>query len=403
MTDWILTFQVSSPQARDHAIARWKKTKSALWLVAAIGKVDAQHPEATALRNAANGVASSSPAFPSAAFHSVRLQIEAGEIEGARARLDALLKEPSVRNLSAQNLLRAARMKVARDVNELALFAPRLAHVDIWNEAGSSIKDSPQFDADFVTVFNNQMSLTKMVELVNSKKLPEHLHRFVVLTAWTRAVLLGRHDVALTLSDETERVSPALKLVLRDYRAASTPEARRYSAAYALLSFPPLAPYVSIGPERMQEAKLAHDLDHWRDNWWCKPEFESPGNDSFFTGGRFGYEWNSAALQSLYRGGKAESPSFLDAAARAAAKKENQELAQLPAAPNYLAAVAVEWAKAQPKNPLVPEALHLAVMGTRWGCGDKQTEKFSKAAFQLLHRKYPQSEWTKKTKYYYGQ
>ncbi len=402
MTDWILTFQASTPEARDHAIARWKETKSTPWLVAAVGKVDAKHPDAAALRGAAEKIAAGSAGFATAAFHAVRLQIEAGQLNEARARLDVLLAASATQNPSAQNLLRAARMRVARDVNELALFAPRSARSGFEYEVVATADALPQFDADFVAVFNKQTPLAKMVELIESKKLPEHLHRSAVLAAWTRAVLLGKHEVALSLAGEAERVSPAMKFVLRDYRAAGTAETRRYIAAYAMLSFPPLTPYVWVGPERKQAAELPREMDHRLDNWWCKTADAVPVYGSPFNGYRAGYEWESQALQTLYSSGKVEAPPFLDAAILSAAEKENQELAAVPTAPNYLAAVAVEWAAAQPGNPLVPEALHLAVMASRWGCTDDETVKFSKAAFEVLHRNYPQSDWAKKTKYYYG-
>jgi len=53
------------------------------------------------------------------------------------------------------------------------------------------------------------------------------------------------------------------------------------------------------------------------------------------------------------------------------------------------------------QDPRVPEALHLAVRSTRYGCTDDNTTKFSKQAFQLLHKNYPKSEWAAKTKYWF--
>jgi len=71
----------------------------------------------------------------------------------------------------------------------------------------------------------------------------------------------------------------------------------------------------------------------------------------------------------------------------------------MPPAPEYLADRTVEWVKNNPSDPRGPEALHLAVRAVRYGCGAKAGA--SKAAFQLLHAKYPNSEWAKKTKYWY--
>ena len=59
---------------------------------------------------------------------------------------------------------------------------------------------------------------------------------------------------------------------------------------------------------------------------------------------------------------------------------------------------------------VLPEALTLRAThdgASEWGDNDagrqRAAEKtaVSKAAFELLHSRYPQSEWAKKTKYYY--
>jgi hypothetical protein len=59
------------------------------------------------------------------------------------------------------------------------------------------------------------------------------------------------------------------------------------------------------------------------------------------------------------------------------------------------------WAQRTSDDPRVPEALHLAVRATRFGCTDADTGTFSKAAFDLLHQRYPKSSWAQKTKYWY--
>ena len=38
---------------------------------------------------------------------------------------------------------------------------------------------------------------------------------------------------------------------------------------------------------------------------------------------------------------------------------------------------------------------------TCYGCADERTSALSKQAFQLLHKRYPNSTWAKKTQYYY--
>lgn len=73
----------------------------------------------------------------------------------------------------------------------------------------------------------------------------------------------------------------------------------------------------------------------------------------------------------------------------------------LTAAPSYLGEQAIDWAKKHPADPRLAEALHLTVKATRFGCADSHSGKISRAAFELLHLRYPHSEWTRKTPYWY--
>lgn len=73
----------------------------------------------------------------------------------------------------------------------------------------------------------------------------------------------------------------------------------------------------------------------------------------------------------------------------------------LGSAPTFLSREVITYAKAHPADARVPEALALAVKATRFGPKDGKTSVYSKEAFQLLHKKYPSSQWAKRTPYYY--
>src|SRR5207237_9545834 len=49
LTDWVLTFEDSSPAAATHSLEQWEKSRTLPWLVAAISKVTGQQPKAAAL------------------------------------------------------------------------------------------------------------------------------------------------------------------------------------------------------------------------------------------------------------------------------------------------------------------------------------------------------------------
>jgi hypothetical protein len=95
------------------------------------------------------------------------------------------------------------------------------------------------------------------------------------------------------------------------------------------------------------------------------------------------------------------TPAFLSVTEVAQLKEETARLADVAVAPNILAAEVLGYAKLHPDDERVPEALHLVVRSTRYGCTDTETTKWSEKSFRLLHEHYPNSEWTMKTKYYY--
>ena len=135
------------------------------------------------------------------------------------------------------------------------------------------------------------------------------------------------------------------------------------------------------------------EQDQYRDNWWCSAAVlpEASAN-----------EQTEKKQKSEYFGIPPNTiPVFLTASQRATAEKEASALAAFGATPNYICRQAVQWVTNNPNDARAPEALHLAVKTTRYGCSDKQTGRWSKAAFDLLHKQYPNSVWAKRTPYWF--
>jgi len=74
---------------------------------------------------------------------------------------------------------------------------------------------------------------------------------------------------------------------------------------------------------------------------------------------------------------------------------------KLDTAPNYLGDIVTRWARKNPNDARAPEALHLVVKATRFGCTNQESWRYSREAFQLLHRSYPASLWARQTPYWY--
>ncbi len=401
LSDWILTLQAGDEESIQYSIAKWKESRSVPWLIAALSKVDARHASAPELARGAAQIPATSPAFASAAFHLTRLDIEAGRVTQAQSRLDDLLKRyQDTLSASSLNLIRHQRMMASQTLDDFLIYSQRVPAALSWDDDGREIpaepselsadtKESqakPLFDLDATEVLNWRMPLALLKQASKSNKLPEHLRRDVVQATWLRAVLLGDHTTASTLSPKLEELIPEMKPLLANYLSSRTADAKNFSAIYAWLHFPGLEPVVDTGVGR--GANLS-EQDSYRDNWWCSSAtgvFSPLENEE----------------RSVFRARSDLTPiRFLSPAQIAAAEKEFATLRATGAAPNYISRQVVEWGMKNPTDARVPEALHLAVKTTRYGCADKETGRWSKAAYDLLHRRYPRNEWTKQTPYWF--
>jgi len=388
LSDWMFTFQADDEQARERAVHAWEETHAPLWLLAAIGKVAPTHARADAMIAEADAIDPDHPGFVTIAAHAARLEIGRSELAKARTRLDALLARRDLPR-GTVNRLRGLRMAAAESAAELARFAVRtplgVSYGFDGNELPDEVTDDPvlqayaagrpAFDADAAWILNRRLPLATWLALANDPSLDAELQRRVAIAGWVRAVLLD-HETAPAFAARAGALAPELAASIATATEAPAAE-RRFSAILLLLRQPGLGPFVRAGLGRTTPAG---DLDDFRDNWWCDAA----------NAGVVRPEWYPDV-----------APAFLTPAERKKADDEWARLAKLPSAPTALATEAVAYGRAHPKDPRVAEALHLAVRATRFGCTDARTSAQSKAAYQLLHRQYPKSEWAAKTKYFF--
>ena len=134
-----------------------------------------------------------------------------------------------------------------------------------------------------------------------------------------------------------------------------------------MLKAPGMQPFILGGAGRRAPIDR---LDSLRDNWW----------------------YDLKRLPAAVGG----PPSFLSPDELADLSRERERLREIPAAPEYLGGIVLAWARAHRTDARVPEALHLVVRAGRFGMAPPKLPT-SRAAFELLHRRYPGSEWTGKT------
>jgi tetratricopeptide (TPR) repeat protein len=412
MTDWILTFQQTGDIAFQHSLQRWQETKSLPWLVAAIAKVSANDKAATDLSAAALKIAPDSPAYLTVTFHRLRILEQSGNTDTARQQLDQLLAErgPSL-SFSARNQFVALRMKLATNLQDFLQFAARSSNdAEAYpnppeGKATPAVENASHFDSDASVVLTERLPLRMLAEAAKSPAWPKPLRREIVIAAWTRAILLDQETTARELVPVAQELVPEAATEFAEYNHTTDVSSLRFAAVLAILRNPGFRPFVSAGYPRGNLYTVGEPrfdrIDNLHDNWWCSvtPNAE---NESY---GRNYYRMFlnlSSPLQEIYPDSKISSPSFLTEEDRAIAAKEQSELAAQPGAPNWLGKRALDWANAHPDDPRVPEALHLVVRAWRYGCTESTGENYSKEAFELLHKRYPESEWTKKTPYWFN-
>ena len=399
MAGWLRNFRGDCRSCVDEAIEKWERTSSTPWLVSALARLPADDPRACDLIQRGRATDVNSPGYASISYHATRLLLESGARDEARAELDRLLAlEPIHSDISSLNLFLSLRMRLAQDLDEFLKYAQRVPVAMGWSmESGENLSDwrgalredadgRPFLGDDAVAVLYQKMPLELLAESASKPVLAPHLRRRVALSAWSRAALIGRQELGNTLVPTLAKLAPLLDSHLAEYAAAGTDEARAFAAAVLMLKFPGILPYVRSGVGR--KTPLG-EIDNFRKNWWCQL---GPGQPLI-------------AYTDLWSAGPErpapEFPPFLTEQQKQAARSEAEILFKIPTGPNYLGEQVVKWARNNRDDPRVPEALHRVVKSTRFGCTDPETGGYSQQAFRLLHRRYPDSEWAKKTKYWY--
>jgi hypothetical protein len=390
LVNWIEVFQ-----SRGAAIEQWRTRHTTPWLIAALVSTDAKDPAAKELIAAARAVPAGSAGWGSANYWGIRLSMLAGDADPSRTWADQVLAakpDPAV-----TNLVRAERLKLARDWTEFLRYAPRLPVAVESLDVETAPTDAElrgrtiAFDSDAVQPLNERTPLALWMDAAKNDLVPRELQAQIARAAWVRAILLDDAASARTLASRVVQLSPDLAGEMRTYLAAGDPSAARFAAVFLMLRAPGFEPVVRSGFGRETPVM---ERDVLRDNWW---NVQLAKSDETLR------ESDHDALADLYPKGPLGPAEFLTKEQFAAGDREYAKLVERGGnAVNFLAGEAIARANAHPQDPRVPQALYQVVEATHYGPADgKQSREYSKQAFDVLHRRYANSEWTKKTKYWY--
>jgi hypothetical protein len=423
MTDWIDTLRSASPDALAHAVARWRDGQRLPWLVAALMRLTPGHADEAALVAAARNVPATSPAWPSLAFHRARLLIRAGRLDEARALAAEMEKASAGWPLSASNQLRAVQLRLATSFEgflNAAMQVPLGFASEDGEDVGGGIGTSTPLalSDDALDVLNERVPLARLIAASRYVGWPASLRANARLAALSRALLIDDVQALAGLAPDVRQMDAALGADLDAVRNAATAEERRRAAMLLLARRPGVRPFLTGGERRstvdwsQTPPTVTPDpltaIEGLRDNWWCglTPSPAAGGGGTYQAYQPGMYARTGARLDamtaSLYENAAVvPTPSFLTAEEQARAAREWQALDAVVEAPDYFARQALAWVAARPDDKRVAEALHLAVRATRYGCTTDATGDLSRQAFTALHRRFPGSEWAKKTPYWF--
>jgi hypothetical protein len=392
LTAWIAAMQAKVPadvyedpdssdvrEQRKHALAglrqRWLKAGAAdpLWL-APLVSLAGPGELSDAERKAAQAVPAKHPLYLTVQYHLARLEL--AEKQGAQADKDIdrlLATYGKTMSTATHNRFLGLKMASAGTLDEFVKAAQRKPDGVDNGEAIDAKAPEGETDDDFPLAVFRYLALPELKALQAHPRLPARWKAPLQETMLARALVLGDETTALSLLDALAKGRKTTEHLYARYRDAKPGEERKVAGALLLVNTPELNPrvYDAFGAGR---------------EWGCA----------------YGAKKDEAPPP-------AQPPRYLSAAQVAAAAQEQQALLKLPLRSEYMAPPLLAWAKAKPQDDEAPKALHFLVAATRMECpyGTDKEEKeqlrgrYSREAFQLLHKNWPTSKWAKATKYHF--
>ncbi|MDQ0464844.1 hypothetical protein QO010_002628 [Caulobacter ginsengisoli] len=404
------------------AAVRWSVGQDPAWLIAALSLAEPADRQTAALLIAAHKIAPDSPAYLTVVWQMTRLEMASVPAAKLRARLDGVLKRTDL-SATDRNLFLGERLQVAADVADFARLAPRqrlciAETVDACPRYAWLMGEGVETGVDPQTLtwatqqLIDRTPLADRMALGEAPGLPAPLRLDITLTNWARAVQLQDNAAIDRLSMRLVTRLPALAADWR--RIAATPPGpdKRFAEFLVLAKTPGLRSDLTSAYVR-PEGTVRQFQGFWPD-WLIatKPLPPATKGPSWW-----GFEGVDQTCEDRCGAGAfpLAAPAFIQAGAARMARErgyfaylrgeETDEritngkpyAATPPGAVSAWEEV-LGWARAHPDDPRSPEALYWLIRVSRKGASHDGS---GQRAFRLLHSRYPGSDWTRRSPYYY--
>ncbi|MDY6983583.1 MAG: hypothetical protein SV422_10890, partial [Pseudomonadota bacterium] len=405
---WLRLANDVSPQATQDVVEAWRRYRTAPWLYLALSRnyLDRTAPAIDELAAATQGLMAHTPQDAALLLASASLLQQTGRNTQVLAIAQRTLNDPqSVLTQTQRNRLQYLHAQsgdwrtfpAQAQLPVTALTFDTNQYIDLAPDAlARATHRSPLLPPAAVDLINGYYTPAMMLDVVDDGRLSGYLVGRFAIAGWVKALMLDDTDSA-----------QAFARILRDYYPDRRAAIDRYldgneaafEAAALIFDLPGYSPFLNggIGRERWEaDGTIGFVPDHVADglnqnNWWCTDvyRYQDSGEQA-----EYREQWRNRAAAQLTQ------PMFasIDADAKAELADMYPRLQQGVAA--AFGPAIIDYARRNATDPRVPRLLHRVVFASRYACSGGPGD-VSRAAFQLLHANYPDSEWAAQTPYWY--
>jgi len=392
--------------------SRYQRTHDLAWLMAAASLVPVAATNGDKREAELQAALAAVPEDHPARFASTQLRAQRmfaqGRYKEVRELVAASADSPLIaHSLSGQNLVKALLLPTAASEEEWRRLAirPVVARRDpeAMEAKPSAVPLASAFDEDVVRFLNTRAPLAMWLRLAAEPALAPALRDSLLETAWTRAVVAGDYATARRAAQMRIASPPqagaakGADTIAGIRRSAELPETDAAAWRHLLL-------------ERMASTTEVLSPPHWPAAEGIRPTPLKLGVGPVYsersTVGSYG-KW-CRPLGVPTTGPQAataadfEMPAFLPQEERSRQAALVEKLRTVPQDSIYFTQESLALMQRARTDPLVPQALSVAVKMARYTCQDKAAGDWSRKGLQALRTNYPNSPWTAATPYWYG-
>ncbi|WP_445286670.1 hypothetical protein [Variovorax atrisoli] len=392
--------------------SRYQRTHDLAWLMAVASLVPVAATNGDKREAELQAALAAVPEDHPARFAATQLRAQRmfaqGRYKEVRELVAASADSPLIaHSLSGQNLVKALLLPTAASEEEWRRLAirPVVARRDpeAMEAKPSAVPLASAFDEDVVRFLNTRAPLAMWLRLAAEPALAPALRDSLLETAWTRAVVAGDYATARRAAQMRIASPPqagaakGADTIAGIRRSAELPETDAAAWRHLLL-------------ERMASTTEVLSPPHWPAAEGIRPTPLKLGVGPVYsersTVGSYG-KW-CRPLGVPTTGPQAataadfEMPAFLPQEERSRQAALVEKLRTVPQDSIYFTQESLALMQRARTDPLVPQALSVAVKIARYTCQDKAAGDWSRKGLQALRTNYPNSPWTASTPYWYG-